>query len=165
MVLMLTVFFPYNLALQGDATRHPRFHQWVSWTWDSLERVKQFLKFMDKSLLKGLYIKWQISRAILSGNFRMLDSLSKCGTWSERLRKCISCTDFSFKIKTFLTESESYDQTRKRRMWMRFKYCLIYCFWSFHVNLLLPVKVFINFYVEVFHWVNSAQPFFIKFPF
>ena len=99
MVLMLTMFFPYNLALQGDATRHPRFDQWVSWTWDSLERVKQFLKFMDKSLLKGLYIKWQISRAILSGNFRMLDSFEQVWHMIRATKKMHKLHGFLFQNK------------------------------------------------------------------
>ena len=41
------------------------------------ERVNQFLKIVRRNLLKYFFMKKQFCRAILSGNFRMLDSLKK----------------------------------------------------------------------------------------
>ena len=41
------------------------------------ERVNQFLKIVSRNLLKYLSMKRQFYRAILSGNFAMLDYLNK----------------------------------------------------------------------------------------
>ena len=41
------------------------------------ERVNQFLKIVSRNLLKYLFMKRQFYRAILSGNFVMLDYLNK----------------------------------------------------------------------------------------
>ena len=44
---------------------------------ESVERVNQFLKGVGKFWLKQFLIKIQFSRAILSGNFSMFESLKR----------------------------------------------------------------------------------------
>ena len=66
---------------------------------------------MGRSLLKILYMKRQFSRAILSRNFRMLDSINKRDVWALRLRKYIILKDFFSKAKNLLTEFKFSAQT------------------------------------------------------
>lgn len=39
--------------------------------------MRRFLKTVGRNLMKYLFMKRQVSRTILSGNFKMLDSLNK----------------------------------------------------------------------------------------
>ena len=78
---------------------------------ESDERVNQLLKIVGRNLLKYLFIKRLFSRAILSGKFRMFDSLNKGDVWSLRLRQYIIRKDFFFKTKGLLIEFKFCAQT------------------------------------------------------
>ena len=56
-------------------------------------------------------MKRQFSGTILSGNFRMLDSLNKGDVWALQLQKYVILEDFFCKTKSLLIEFKFCAQT------------------------------------------------------
>ena len=61
---------------------------------------------MGRNLMKYLFMKRQVSRTILSGNFKMLDSLNKGDVLVSWFRRYVICKDVFCKAKSFSIEFE-----------------------------------------------------------
>ena len=94
---MLTDCLPYIVVLWG-VFRQPKLGHLVLCVCQSAERVNQFLKGVGKVWLKSFLIKIQFSRAILSGNLSMFESLKRGVVCALRFKKYISGKDFFCKI-------------------------------------------------------------------
>ena len=74
---MLTDCLPYILVLWGRIFRQAELSRLVLCVRESVERVNQFLKGVGKIWLNYFLKKIQFSRAILSENFSIFESLKR----------------------------------------------------------------------------------------